>query len=101
MIISIQDKLIVGIPFEGKSIKNFTVRPAIVRDSIEAIEELGADCSKARLRVAIESKQVIFEGIPQEAHNADLVMGLGDKDYGVLTAAIDAVEKKLLAQSAP
>ncbi len=99
--ITISGQLIVGITIDDKTIRDFTVRPAIVRDSVEALEEMGADCSVARLRVAIESRQVTFAGIPREAHNADLIMDLSDKDYGALTAAIDAVEKKLLAQSAP
>ncbi|MFZ6748514.1 hypothetical protein [Undibacterium sp. Ren11W] len=101
MTITVKTALSIGIEFDGKLIKDFTVRPAIVRDSIESIEELGAGCSKARLRVAIEARQVTFDGIPPEAHGTDLVLGLCDKDYGALTDAIDEVEKKLSAQSKP
>lgn len=101
MTTTVKKNLVVGFEHAGNQVRGITVRPAIVLDSIEAIEELGSDCSKARLRVAIEARQVTFEGVPPEAHGTDLVMALCDKDYGVLTDAIDEVEKKHSAQSKP
>jgi hypothetical protein len=101
MNITVKNVLPIGFQHNGNLVRDFTVRPAIVRDSIEAIEELGSDCSKARLRVAIEARQVAFDGVPPAEHGSDLVMGLCDRDYGALTAAIDDVEKKLTAQSKP
>jgi hypothetical protein len=101
MEIIVKGALPVGIQHDGKLVRDFTVRPAIVRDSIEAIEELGSDCSKARLRVAIEARQVTFEGMSQSDHGTELLMELCDKDYGAVTNAIDEVEKKLTAQSKP
>lgn len=101
MVTTVKKTLLIGFDHSGILVRDFTVRPAIVKDSIEAIEELGSDCSKARLRVAIEARQVTFDGIPPEDHGTDLVMALCDKDYGVLTEAIDEVEKKHSAQSKP
>lgn len=100
MTTTVKKALVVGFDYAGQRVYDFTVRPAIVADSIEAIEELGSDCSKARLRVGVESRQVTFEGVPKE-DNMSLVMSLCDKDYGVLTEAIDEVEKKHLAPSKP
>lgn len=99
--VTIKKTLPIGFDHAGVKVRDFEVRPAIVRDSIDAIEELGGDCSKARLRVAVEARQVVFDGVPPEDHSTDLVMDLCDKDYGVLTDAIDEVEKKHLAQSKP
>jgi hypothetical protein len=101
MVTTVKKTLPIGFDHVGTLVRDFTVRPAIVRDSIEAIEELGADCSKARLRVAIEARQVTFDGILEQDHGIDLVMALCDMDYGVLTDAIDEVEKKHSAQSKP
>lgn len=97
MTTTVKKTLVVGFEHAGIKVKEITVRPAIVLDSIEAIEELGSDCSKARLRVAIEARQVTFEGISPEDHGTELVFALCDKDYGVVTEAIDEVEKKHLA----
>ncbi len=99
MVTTVKKTLPIGFDHAGARVRGFSVRPAIVQDSIEAIEELGSDCSKARLRVAIEARQVSFEGIAPEDHGTELVMALCDKDYGVLTDAIDEVEKKHSAQS--
>jgi hypothetical protein len=101
MTITVKNKLQIGVVVGGVTYKAFTVRPAILRDSIEAIEDLGAECSQARLRVAIEMRQTIFDDMPDDARTIDMFMGLCDKDYGIITDALNEVEKKLSAQSAP
>ncbi|MDO8654189.1 MAG: hypothetical protein Q7R66_18615 [Undibacterium sp.] len=101
MTITVNRKLQIGVVVGDITYKSFTVRPAILRDSIEAIEDLGAECSQARLRVAIEMRQTTFDDMPSEARNIDMFMSLCDKDYGIITDALNEVEKKLSAQSAP
>ena len=101
MAITVIGKLQIGVVVGDITYTGFTVRPAILRDSIEAIEDLGAECSQARLRVAIEMRQTTFDEMPSEARNIDMFMGLCDKDYGIITDALNEVEKKLSAQSAP
>lgn len=101
MTITHKSKLPIGILYDGKTLKDFAVRPLLVRDSVEAIEELGADCPQVRLRIAQEARQVTIEGIPREAHTVDLLLGMYDKDYAAITTAIEVAEKKLLAQSEP
>lgn len=101
MTILVTGQLPIGFDFNGQRVTKFAARPAIVKDSIESIEELGADCSKARLRVAIESRQVKFDDVPDEAHSIDLLLNLSDPDYNALAGAIDEAEKKLMALSKP
>lgn len=96
-----KDTLPVGFLHEGKLIQYFTVRPAKVIDSVEAIEEQGSDASPIRLRLAVQARQVEFHDLPVEAHTTELLMGLREKDYNALEAAIAIVEKKPEAPNKP
>ncbi|NVM78906.1 hypothetical protein FHW83_004737 [Duganella sp. SG902] len=88
----------IGFTHNGQKITQVTARPVMVRHSIEAIEELGANVSQARLQVGIEARQVRFEGVPEDEHKIDMLLNLADADYSVVVAAIDEAEKK---QKAP
>ena len=89
----------VGFTHNGQKITQVTARPVKVRDTIEAIEELGADVSDARMRIGIEARQVKFDGVPDDEHTSVLLLELSDPDYRVVTQAIDEAEKKQLAPS--
>lgn len=101
MNITVKGSLPIGFDYEGQRIKDFTARPAIVKDSIEAIEEFGADCSQARLRIGIAARQITFDGLPAGEQGSERIFNLCDRDYGAISDAIEDVEKKLVAQSTP
>jgi len=98
----VNDKLPIGVEFEGKRLKSFSIRPATLRDSTKAVESLGESASSAdanMLRYATLAQRVSIEGIPQEMVTLDLLMGLFDRDALALELASDKVEKKLDALS--
>lgn len=97
--ISVKGSLQIGVKVDGKTYKAFEVRPAILRDSVEAVDECGGDASPMRLRYAVMARRTSFEGLDQEQVTTDLLLGLFDRDGIALENAIDEVEKKLDALS--
>lgn len=91
----VTDKLPVGITVDGVTFKDFTIRPALLRDSCAAVEAVGADASPNTLRYATMAQRVSFEGLPQEQVTCELLMGMYDRDAVALEQASDKVEKKL------
>lgn len=85
----------IGVDIDGQRYRDFVVRPAIVRDSVEAIEEVGPNASQLRLTVAIMARQASFPGLDQATITTDLIMGMHDADFAVLDAAVQRVEKKV------
>jgi hypothetical protein len=96
MAITHKSKLPVGIQIDGNTVKDFTVRPATMRDNIAAIEELGDDAPQISLRIAIQARQVSFDG-SDEVMTTDMLMDAYEADYSAIADAIGVVEKKLLA----
>ena len=76
---------------------NFRLRCATVRDSVEAVEELGPDASTSRMRYAIMARRLEVEGI--EAVTTDMVMDLCERDGMALEVAAEELEGKLDAWS--
>lgn len=100
----VKGRLPLGIRLEegGAVYKDFLIRAATLRDSVEAVAALGADAAVASantLRYATMARRVSFEGMPQEQVTLDLLLGLIDRDATALEAASDEVEKKLDALS--
>lgn len=96
---SVKSTLPIGVEVDGKTYKDFEIRAAILRDSVEAVDECGGDASQTRLRYAVMARRVSFEGLGQEKVTTDLLMGLYDRDGVALELAADEVEKKLDALS--
>lgn len=92
---SVTDSLPIGFEIDGTRYKEFTIRAAVLKDSVEAIEEVGAEASGVRLRYAVMARRVSFAGLDQEHVTSELLMGLVDRDGVALELASDAVEKKL------
>lgn len=90
----------VGVEYDGKRFTKFQLRQKLIRDSVEAIEELGGEASQARLDVAVLARQLSIPGVPQEAITTELVLDLDDIDMVALDGADDAVKKKRLALNA-
>lgn len=97
--LTVRGKLPIGIEVDGKRYKDFTIRPATLRDSCAAVEAAGADATPNTLRYATMAQRVSFDELPQEKVTVDLLMALFDRDAVALELASDEVEKKLDALS--
>ena len=87
--------LLVGVEFGGERHTVFTLRPAIVRDSIEAAKEADGK-GEIFLMLCLLSRQIETLGkIPKEKITADLLTGLYDADLGILQKARETAEKKI------
>lgn len=100
--LTIEDSLPIGVTVDGKKYKKFSIRPAKLRDSVSAVEKLGAaavTASNTFLRYATMAERVSFEGLEQDQVTPELMMDMFDRDASKLEAASDLVEKKLDALS--
>lgn len=85
----------VGLDYAGKSHQGFKLRPAKVRDTIEATAEVGTD-SNLKFMLAILSRQLVALGdIPKEHITSELLAELYDVDLAELHEAQETLEKKL------
>lgn len=92
----------IGVERDGVSHREFTLRPGIMRDSVEAIEELGADAHPMRLNAALIARQLLQLGsLPLDDITTDLVLDLCDDDWAAVEAAREVLAKKQKALSAP
>lgn len=97
--LTVKSKLPIGVTVDGKVYKDFSIRPAMLRDSCAAVDAVGASASPNTLRYATMAQRVSFEGLPQEQVTVELLMGMFDRDAVALEQASDEVEKKLDALS--
>lgn len=90
-------KLSVGIEFAGKVHRDFVLRPLLVRDPIEILEE---DERAARndhyFNICLLARQIVKLGdIPKENITPDLVMSLLDIDFETLSNTKGAQVERL------
>lgn len=97
--LSVKSKLPIGVTVDGKIYKEFSIRPATLRDSCAAINAVGADAASNTLRYAVMAQRTSIEGLLPEQVTVELLMGMYDRDAVALEAASDEVEKKLDALS--
>lgn len=97
--LTVTEKLPIGVTVDGKVYKDFSIRPATLRDSCAAVDTVGGSASSNTLRYATMAQRTSFDGLPQEQVTLDLLMGLIDRDAVALELASDEVEKKLDALS--
>lgn len=88
--------LAVGIEHDGRIHKEFILRPQIVRDSIEAMEDERAQKSNSYFGLCLLTKQIVKLGdVPYAKITPDLVMQLTDVDFEILVKAKEALESRL------
>lgn len=100
--ITVTDKLVYGVEYEGVVHFDFEIRVPTVADNIAALEEVGTG-SNLRVSTAMYARCLTKLGtIPQEALTyVFLSDGLVDDDFDVLSAAMTEVKKKLKASRLP
>ena len=87
--------LLVGVEYEGKRHKEFTLRPAIVRDSIEAHKEAEGKGDMVFAVCALARQVETLGEIPVEKITGELLCGLYDADLEILQKARETAEKKI------
>lgn len=85
----------VGLEYAGKTHKEFKLRPAKVRDTIDATAEAGTD-NNLKFMLAILARQLVSLGdIPKANITSELLTDLYDVDLAELHEAQETLEKKL------
>lgn len=94
-----------GVKYEGIYHKDFELRPALVRDSIEIEEEQNPErLSKNRQfkGICLLTKQITKLGdIPPEKITPDMIMDLLEDDGSIIINASKALESRLYGFSEP
>lgn len=94
--VTVTGTLPVGIEFEGQTHRDYTLRARLVRDSIEAGEEMSGNTSDSRLGLAILVRQIVSLGsIPREEITTEMFLDAYDEDLGELYRADMEVAAKL------
>jgi hypothetical protein len=85
----------VGLEYAGKIHKDFKLRPAKVRDTIESTAEVGAD-NNLKFMLAILARQLVSLGdIPKTHITSELLADLYDVDLAEIHESQEELEKKL------
>jgi hypothetical protein len=89
-------KLLMGVEHGGRVHRDFELRPQLVRDSVEAMEEDRARLNDAYCGVCIMAKTILSLGdIPKSEITPDLVMSLTEVDSEALVRAKGVLEGRL------
>lgn len=87
--------LMIGIEYNGKTHTDFVLRPQIVRDSIEAVENERAQHNESYLGLCILSKQILSIGdIPEKDITPELLMDMYEVDLSIITEASRRLQKQ-------
>ncbi len=88
--------LIIGVEYEGKTHKEFELRPQLVSDSVDAVEDDRAKRNDSYLGLCILAKQIVKLGdIPKEKINAEMLMNMYETDLAVISDAARRLQKRL------
>lgn len=99
MMTTSKGRLKVGLEFEGKNHVDFSIRAPKVKDSLEAIEEVG-ESSGLKFMLATYARQILVLGdIPKDKITTDLLLELYDVDLAVIQKTAEEHEKKLMSVS--
>jgi hypothetical protein len=94
---NVNGTLPIGLIYEGCVHKEFTLRPAKVRDTLQAEEE-NPKGTNLEINLSVYSKRLEKLGsIPKEKITPDLLADLYDTDLAELTKCDIAQQKKMIA----
>jgi phage FluMu protein gp41 len=87
-----------GVRWDGEAQRDFEVRPQLVRDSVEAMEEPRALGNDSYLGVCILARRIVRIGrIPKAEITPGLLMDMHEADMAAITQACVRLEKRLLS----
>lgn len=93
--LTIEGVLPAGLEYAGKTHKAFKLRPAKVRDTIEATVEVGVDNNLKFMLVTLSRQLLALGDIPKDGITVELLSELYDVDLAELHDAQERLEKKL------
>ena len=86
----------IGVEFEDRLHREFEIRPQLVKDSIEAMEEERAQKNKNYMALAVMARQVVRLGeIPKEKITAALLMEMYDADLAAMAEAAGRLRARM------
>jgi phage FluMu protein gp41 len=86
----------IGVEVAGVVHREFTLRPRLVRDSVDSFEEC-VQANDAYRGVALTARQIDRLGtLPIEAINTNLLLNMYDADLAEIMAAAGRLESRLL-----
>ena len=86
----------IGVEYDGKVHRDVEIRPSLVRDSIDAVEDARAQTNESYLGLVILSKQITRLGaIPVNKITPDLLLNMYDVDLAVVNSASERLKKRL------
>jgi hypothetical protein len=86
----------IGIEYEGKVHRDVEMRPSLVRDSIDAVEDDRAQRNESYLGLVILSKQIVSLGaIPHDRITQELLMGMYEPDLVAIRNASERLKNRL------
>jgi hypothetical protein len=87
--------LIIGVEYEGKTHTEFELRPQIVADSVDAMEDEKARRNDSYLGLIVVSRQLTKLGdIPKDQITAELLMTMQDIDMTEINDALKRLQVK-------
>ena len=87
----------VGVEIDGRVHRDFTLRPRLVCDSVEVMEEPRAQTNDAYRGVALTARQIERLGdLPAERITTELLMTMHDVDLGMIMEAASRLDARLL-----
>lgn len=86
---TVTGSLPVGLEYNGQLHKEFELRPALVRDTVEVMEESPrAATNRHYAGLCVYAKRLLKLGdIPKEKVTGDLLMEMTEEDFSALSAA--------------
>jgi len=86
----------IGVEYDGKVHCHVELRPSLVRDSIEAVEDERAQTNESYLGLTILSKQIVCLGtIPADKITPNLLMGMYEPDLVAIRNASERLRNRL------
>lgn len=86
----------IGVEVDGVLHRDFTLRPALVADNIDAINEVGSS-NPVALNAAVFARQLLKLGtLTPKQISYDLLAGMHVADFDALDRAAAVLQKKLL-----
>lgn len=94
--IIVKRTLPIGIEYGGERQKELEIRPRLVADMIDALENERAQRNDRYYGLAMVAGQVVKLGdIPKEEITADLLLGMYEQDFDVLTEAAETARRRV------
>jgi hypothetical protein len=96
MTLTEEGSLLIGVEYNGARQKAFELRPQIVKDVMEAMEDERTKGNETFLTVCVFSKIITKLGeIPKDKITPDIILGMAEADFEVLEEARQRLEKRI------